>query len=270
MSVEQSQARPGPSVRTSQRVAESIANDLRQRILRGALDDGPLPTQDALVAEYGVSGPSIREALRILEAEGLITVRRGKLGGAHVHRPDWATAAFSLAMSLQGQGIQLSDLAESLLVLEPLCAASCARRPDRLKTVVPALRANLEESERAVGDGARFTAVSRDFHDMMVDHATNQTTRLLVRSTVAVWSVQEETWASMLQREGHYPAESEQVSSLKAHRKLVDLIEAGDVDEAERFACAHLRATQRLVLEESGERVIDASSPAALRYFRSL
>ena len=59
------------------RIAETVAGELRARILA---DDGPpgyrLPTQDQLVSEFGVSYPSVREAIRILETEGLVTVRR--------------------------------------------------------------------------------------------------------------------------------------------------------------------------------------------------
>jgi DNA-binding FadR family transcriptional regulator len=70
------------------RVAESVAAELRARILGQGGEDYQLPTQDQLMAEFGVSHPSIREAIRILETEGLVTVRRGKVGGAQVHRPD--------------------------------------------------------------------------------------------------------------------------------------------------------------------------------------
>ena len=64
------------------RLAEMVAAGLRDKILSGELDDGDLlPRQEDLLAEFGVSPPSIREALRILETEGLITVKRGNVGG---------------------------------------------------------------------------------------------------------------------------------------------------------------------------------------------
>lgn len=75
------------------RMAELVAAALRDRILAGGIGDGStLPKQDELVAEFGVSYPSVREALRILETEGFITVRRGNRGGATVHAPDIGTA----------------------------------------------------------------------------------------------------------------------------------------------------------------------------------
>ncbi|HRE03853.1 MAG TPA: GntR family transcriptional regulator, partial [Ilumatobacteraceae bacterium] len=62
------------------RLAEMVADVLRQRILSGELGDGSIiGKQEELIEEFNVSKPSIREALRILETEGLISVQRGKL-----------------------------------------------------------------------------------------------------------------------------------------------------------------------------------------------
>ena len=70
-------------------VAEMVADVIRARIVAGTLPDGSmLPKQDQLISEFQVSRPSFREALRILESEGLISVRRGNIGGAQVHAPD--------------------------------------------------------------------------------------------------------------------------------------------------------------------------------------
>ena len=70
------------------RIAEMIADSLRRRILEGELADGDvLPKVDDLLLEFPVSKPSIREAMRILETEGLISVRRGNVGGAIIHSP---------------------------------------------------------------------------------------------------------------------------------------------------------------------------------------
>src|SRR3546814_9849364 len=114
------------------RIADTVAGALRDRILAGA---DRLPTQDQLVTEFGVSYPSVREALRILETEGLVTVRRGSVGGAEVHRPNESSAAYHLGLALQGSAVSLGDLAAGLQLLEPLCVAEVARRTDRLKKI---------------------------------------------------------------------------------------------------------------------------------------
>ena len=252
------------------RVSEAVAADIRQRILRGTYPAGPLPKQDDLIDEYGVSGPSLREALRILEAEGLITVRRGKFGGAFIHPPSWSSAAYALGLSMQGQGVRVHDLAGAIRDLEPRCAESCASRADRLETVVPALEANIADSEVAVGDGAHFTAVSRTFHDVFVDFAENQTLRLVVRSLVAVWTIQEQAWADAMEGEGSYPDVEQQRAVLDAHRAISHLVARGDSNKVGKVATEHLAATQPRVLQFCGDRIVDASSEAAVRGFRGL
>ena len=65
-----------------------MASRLRNEILSGRLTEGDsLPRQEDLLADFKVSPPAVREALRILETEGLISVRRGNVGGAIVHLP---------------------------------------------------------------------------------------------------------------------------------------------------------------------------------------
>ncbi|KRA24662.1 hypothetical protein ASD65_09745 [Microbacterium sp. Root61] len=254
----------------SPRIAESIAADLRQRILRSEHTDVPLPRQDDLIEQYGVSGPSLREALRILEAEGLITVRRGKFGGAYVHKPSWSSAAYALALSMQGQGVRIADLAESLLLLEPKCAALCAERVDRHEALVPALRANLAESEEVLGVGGLYSASARGFHDIMVASVENVSLRLLVRSMVAIWSIQEQTWADTVNATAQYPDEAHQRESWRTHAAILKYIEDGDAEGVTKLSASHLRATQAIVLERFGGEVVDASSLAAVQAFKSL
>ena len=63
-----------------------VADELRRQILSGELADGEsIGNEGGLIERFGVSRPSLREALRILETEGLITVVRGVLGGVVVH-----------------------------------------------------------------------------------------------------------------------------------------------------------------------------------------
>jgi GntR family transcriptional repressor for pyruvate dehydrogenase complex len=246
------------------RVAETVAAELRERILSGA--DGSsdqLSTQDQLAREFGVSYPSIREALRILETEGLVTVRRGSVGGAQVHRPDESSAAYHLGLALQGARVTLGDLAAGLQLLEPLCAAECARRPDRLSVVVPLLNNNLDLAAELVGDGVAFTDAARAFHDLVVECTPNATTRHVVSSLVALWSAQERTWAQALAQRGEYPSKAAAKKALRTHRRLVDEIAAGRAAEAEKLARVHLAATQAVMLARFDDGVVNVASSGA-------
>src|SRR5258707_617511 len=89
------------AMRVASRLDELVADALRDRITGGDLRDGDLlPKQEELLAEFRVSKPSLREALRILETEGLITVRRGNVGGAVVHLPDSDDAGYMIGLIL--------------------------------------------------------------------------------------------------------------------------------------------------------------------------
>jgi GntR family transcriptional regulator, transcriptional repressor for pyruvate dehydrogenase complex len=244
------------------RIAETVAAELRQRILVGVGFDR-LPTQDQLVREFGVSYPSVREALRILETEGLVTVRRGSVGGAEVHRPDQSSGAYHLGLVLQGAGVTLGDLAEGLRQLEPLCAGEVARRADRMTAVVPALTANVEAATEAVSDGVTFTRIAREFHDLVVVFTPNDTIRHVVRSLVALWSAQEQQWAAAVTRRGEYPSVANARAAVRTHRRLVDEIAAGRAEEAERIARSHLAATQALLLERFTDDVVNAAPARA-------
>ena len=251
------------------RIAETVAAELRARILSGdGTDDYRLPTQDQLVGEFGVSYPSVREAIRILETEGLVTVRRGNVGGAEVHRPDESSAAYHLGLALQARRVPLGDLAAGLRLLEPLCPAECARIVDRTE-LVGLLAANIAKSAALAGDGVAFTRAAREFHDLLVAFTPNVTIRHVVGSLVALWSAQEQAWAEAMTRRGEYPSAAEATHAVSVHTRIAEEIAAGHADEAERVARAHLAATQALVLERFDDSIVTVSSEQARRAIQS-
>src|SRR6476661_7873987 len=76
------------------KMAELVAAQLRRKIVRGELAEGEaLPAESALMAEFAVSRPTLREAFRVLESESLISIRRGARGGARVQLPNGNVAA---------------------------------------------------------------------------------------------------------------------------------------------------------------------------------
>jgi GntR family transcriptional regulator, transcriptional repressor for pyruvate dehydrogenase complex len=234
---------------TQPRVAEMVADLLRARIVDGELEDGDLlPKQDDLLDEFRVSRPSIREAMRILETEGLISVRRGNIGGAEVHAPKAGNAAYMLGLVMQSRHVTLADLAEALRILEPNCAALCAGRDDRAKVVVPRLRELNDQAEAHLDDGPELTRLSRQFHDEMVESCGNTTMILLVGTLETLWSSLESQWAENIAAEGHYPEVKLRKLVLRAHARLTDAIDAGNPELAHRTARKHLDESQRYVL----------------------
>lgn len=242
------------------RVADSLAAELRGLILRNGYAEGSsLPNQNDLAAEYGVSFPSVREALRILETEGLVTVRRGNVGGAEIRRPNADSAAYALGLALEAERVRLRDLAHALQVFEPACAAMCASREDRLTTVVPLLHANLAETELHLEDETAFTVKAREFHSLVVTSTGSATVGLLVRSLVALWTAQEVAWAESLAQRGEYFDIHGRGNVIEAHTAVCSKIESGDAAGAERLARRHITLTQKLFLERFNDEIVNSS-----------
>src|SRR5262245_41832816 len=92
----------------------AIAADFREQVARGELRPGdPLPVERLLIEELGVSKGVVREALRILENEGLLEVRRGLSGGPRVRHPSLAQAALGMGVYLQIGDVPVRDVWES-------------------------------------------------------------------------------------------------------------------------------------------------------------
>ena len=135
------------------KTGELIATHLRRQIVRGELRPGEtLPAESQLMEQYGVSRPTLREAFRILEAETLISVRRGSRGGARVVAPDASVAARYVGLLLQMQGATINDVYEARMISEPPCARLLAlHRTDedieKLTQVVDELKAEVAAQE---------------------------------------------------------------------------------------------------------------------------
>jgi GntR family transcriptional regulator, transcriptional repressor for pyruvate dehydrogenase complex len=228
------------------RLADVVAERIRERILSGELQDGErLPPLEALLSQFGVSAPSMREGLRILEAEGLIVVQRGNVGGAVIHRPAPETAAYTLALVLRSQNTNKRDVAEALALLAPLCAKLCASRADRDSTVVPQLR-KINEVARALidGDELAFNDAMMDFTAALVGECGNDTLKLVTRALGSIYLADVRTWVRTTAEHGQYPTRAERTAKVEMHKRLTDLIEAGDEQEVAAVMTAEIDVTR--------------------------
>src|SRR3954467_12514650 len=99
-----------PAVRVP-KAAELVAAAVRRQIVRGALSVGDLlPGESSLMEMYDVSRPTLREALRILGSERLISIKRGARGGAHVQSPEIAVVGRYAALLLQARDTTIVDV----------------------------------------------------------------------------------------------------------------------------------------------------------------
>lgn len=243
------------------KVAEVVADALRTRILTGELADGELlPKQGVLLSELGASRESLRQALQILETEGLVRVRRGNIGGVEVHRPSIDTAAYMVALVLESAGTTLDDIAQTLLHLEPECAGLCAARPDRLETVVPYLREAQERVKRGVDDVAIYASAARLFHRELALRCGSQSLSTLTSTMESIFATHEAVFIERTRDSPQLPGIEHRRKSLKRHERLIDVISAGDVAQAKRVARSHLIEGQGHALRDIGGELIRVST----------
>jgi DNA-binding FadR family transcriptional regulator len=258
----------GPEARrrlSARRTAEIVADELRRQIIDGELSDGDLlPRQEVLVSQFSVSLVSLREALRILETEGLVSVRRGNRGGAVVHAPAKASAAYMIGLLLQRDEVQLGDLGTALQELDPMCAALAARRTDRGDTLVPKLREINESMAEHIADVPKYAAIGGQFHDEVVRGCGNATMVAVVGSLETLLSSHHDHWARERAERGQYPSLNQRRNTLTAHVKMTDAIEAGDDERARKLAAKHISTTQSYLSDRDLAQRIVAMSPQAL------
>lgn len=155
---------------------EIIARQLRDQILRGELVPGQrLPPEDELTERFGIARTTLREALRVLESQGLLTIRRGRGGGPEITHPSLAPAATALAVSLRLAGTTLGDLDEARRLIEPQLAGKLAlsRSDDNIAALEAVIAQASGAAERE--DIAAFGFAVALFHETLIECSGNNT-----------------------------------------------------------------------------------------------
>jgi DNA-binding FadR family transcriptional regulator len=245
------------------KTAELVSDDLRNKIVRGELKDGDaLPAEGELVARYSVSRPTLREALRILESEGLLTVTRGSRGGPRVHPPDPRLAARHFGLVLQNRGTTLADIYGARLLIEPSCVHMVARTPAARRAAPGVLNALIEQQSQALaaGDVEGHARASARFHRGLIELTGNGPLILLMSMLTHIYERHLSTAA--LAANVERADTSSRQRGLKVHAKLVELIESGEGNRAETYWRKHLETIDKLLRDNFVvDRPIDLLSP---------
>jgi DNA-binding FadR family transcriptional regulator len=233
---------------------QQIADELRALIVSGKLSEGDsLGREPELVERFGVSRPSLREALRILEAEGLITVVRGVYGGVVVHEPDHRMTARTASLVLRARNVSLADVFEARAELEPRAAEVIASKRNR-RAAVAELSGLIDKEEESIEDPESFGVANAEFHERLVSLAGNQTlaivaemlNEIVVRAVAAVSKGDDPMGSLSTRRRG-----------LRSQRRLLELLEAGDAAGAEEHWRAHMAVVGRVMLGQKASTVVD-------------
>jgi DNA-binding FadR family transcriptional regulator len=222
------------------KMADLVAGELRNQIISGELKEGdPLPPEDQLMEHAGVARTTVREALRILESEGLLVVRRGAGGGARIKTPSVSNVARYIGLVLQSQGATLQDVFDARLLLEAPAAGMLAEAEDR-DDIVAQLRKVLAEEEAVLHQPVELSHAYGRFHDLIVALSGSQTFEVLTSVSSRMIQVQADRYTSAKAgRAGHRVASD---AAHRTHLRFVELVAAGAAQDAQELWRKHLAA----------------------------
>lgn len=229
------------------KASDLVVNSIRNKILFERLPVGArLPSEIELMEEHGLGRVTVREALRILERQGLVEVRRGPNGGIFVRHADIRQVSDALALLFSFRDTTLGEFADFRLLVEPRVAYLAALNASDDQRIALVLAA---ESE---GDNAR----TADMHSLIADACGNDVFEFTMKSM-------HRSLAGHFRHEFITPENRDETA--RAHLKIAEAIASGDAEVAERSMRRHI-TTYGLYLREHGldtEPIVprDSSNP---------
>jgi GntR family transcriptional repressor for pyruvate dehydrogenase complex len=238
---------------TVARASASIADQIRAAILGGKLNEGSrLPPERELAEQFGVSRVTVRDALRGLEAMGLIEVRVGARGGAFVTIPTGSVVGQTMSDMMVMQAITPEDIVEARLIVElgtVTLAASRATEED-----LAAMRRLDATARQALADKSYTRELSWEFHALLALAAHNQAVEGFTHSFRSSLSMH-----PIRTREGARAYEH----TVEEHGRILDALERRDAVTARREVAHHLlRGTGLDAREAELLALWDARTPA--------
>jgi DNA-binding FadR family transcriptional regulator len=224
------------------KASQLIASQITGAMVAGDLVVGEmLPNEGALAETFEVSRPTVREALRILEYEGLISVARGETG-ARVCAPTADSVARVLGLTLEARGVAVEDIYDALSVIEPFAVAlATTMRP---QAAAADLRAYVQLQQEQLQYSDRLSSLVTGFHECLVDQSQNKALALICAALHRLIARhQARISMAVVNPEDHEIRTARLQASVQANARLIDIIEAGDPAAAERHWRKYMEST---------------------------
>jgi GntR family transcriptional repressor for pyruvate dehydrogenase complex len=250
-------SRTRPQARQIRGASEQVAVQIQHYVQEEGLGPGDfLGREEDLAAEFGVSRPTLREALKLLSSGNLIRATKGPGGGIFVaHTAEQGmgrSLSDAIAMMLETEAVTLHELLDARLLLEVPLAGLAAYQPD--EETLARLRAAVEAATAAPDDPEVFAEADTEIHTTIAAAAGN---RMIQALTNWIFEVLQPSLIEVLQPAVVHSALIEQ------HKALVSAVEKGDPARAERAMKDHLlylRDVLGMVQEEPEAPAADAAA----------
>jgi DNA-binding FadR family transcriptional regulator len=238
-------APPRQGIQRTQKLSHAVVEHFRAKIASGELKPGDaLQPESELLQTLGVSRPTLRQALRVLESESLIQLGRGARSGATVLHPSIETAAQYGALYLATHGATLGEIHEVRALLEPPLAALIARRANKenVKSLQDCVQVQQDSLQK--GDYVSAASAVNEFHGLLERFSENRALGLLagMLHDIAVNVYPQIPLASRNAKDRQTILRRSEKST-EAHEALVKLIAAGKAVAAERFWRSYMQDT---------------------------
>ncbi|WP_145010597.1 FadR/GntR family transcriptional regulator [Mycobacterium marseillense] len=220
----------------SPKTAEIVADTLRRMIVEGQLKDGDfLPHEAELMNHFQVSRPSLREAVRVLESDRLVEVRRGSRTGARVRVPGPEIVARPAGFLLALAGTTLADVMTARMGIEPYAARLLAE--GGTAAAHRELRDLIDEIPDAWETG-RLAAASTLLHRRLVELSGNATLTVIAGMLHEIF--EKHMTAAFLSVQNVVP-KAQYTKLMRSYTRLADLVSAREGAEAEAHWRRHMK-----------------------------
>ena len=211
----------------SELVSQAIVHDI---VVRGLAPGDRLASEAEMMEQYDVGRGSLREALRMLELNGLVSLKPGPGGGPVVEPVNPAVLGRMLTLYLHVEGATYRELVAARLAVEPTCAGLAAATASlEAKQQLAELGSRAHELD--FGDDAAYRAMSHEFHGAVASMSGNRILELLAHALMEIF-------------DGHVARATRDIDTRAAapdeHDAVIAAILAGDAVTAESEMRAHM------------------------------
>lgn len=224
-----------------------VADEIKQWVVERDLKKGDkLPNESEMIALFGVSKGTVREALRILEAQGLIVTKTGPGGGSMVGEVSVDRARALLANYFYFQDLSVADLYQMRKALEPELAASLAGQLTKAQLgELEALANRFDHAARDIEEEKEQHVASLAFHARLADFADNKLLGFVIGFIARILS-------DLTVYRGLYdPPNADLWRKGRAHQlDLIEALRAGDAEKARAIVASHMKTAEAFMQEQ--------------------